>query len=200
MSIGAVQERPRQPMPGRRIVVVGTSGSGKTFVAKALAGQLGLHYVCNDAIIWKANWQPTPRDERLSLFDEATSSDTWAYDGNILAIKDPEDHLILGRADTVIWIDLPRRIVFKQVILRTIKRVLLREELWHGNRETFRMSFLSRDSIILWSIRTYTKRRCQCERFFRDPKWDRLIRVRLRSRHEVWSWLDGVVSSDRRDA
>lgn len=186
------QDVPPQPRPGWRIVVVGTSGSGKTFVARALAARLGIPYICNDAIIWQPHWQPTPRDQRLALFDNATYGDAWIYDGNILALTDPEDWLILERADTVVWLDLPRRIVWRQVLLRTMKRVLFREALWHGNRETFRMSFLSRDSIILWSIRTYAKRCVQCECVFADPQWAHLHRIRLQSRHEVRTWLDRI--------
>ena len=46
---------------GNRICVVGTSGSGKTYVARALAERLSLRYICNDEIIWRADWVPTPR-------------------------------------------------------------------------------------------------------------------------------------------
>src|SRR2546430_9617067 len=57
------------PRPGQRICVVGTSGAGKTVVAEALAERLGLRYVSSDALIWRANWEPVPRDE--TLLDDA---------------------------------------------------------------------------------------------------------------------------------
>lgn len=178
--------------PGRRIVVVGTSGSGKTYVAKALAERLGIEYVCNDAIIWGPDWTEVPRADRPSIFDAATRGEAWAFDGNILSLKDPEDRMILDRADTVVWLDLPRRTVYRQVVWRTFKRALFREELWHGNRESWRMSFASRDSIIVWSISSYPHYKVQCQRFFDDPQWERLKRIRLCSRPEVERWLRGV--------
>ena len=39
------------------------------------------------------------------------------------------------RADTVVWLDLPRSQVMRQIVSRTFRRVLTREELWNGNRE-----------------------------------------------------------------
>lgn len=118
--------------------------------------------------------------------------DAWTFDGNICSLKSPEDRLILERADTEVWLDLPRRTVWRQVFWRTFKRSLFREELWHGNRENWRMSFASRDSIILWSINTFNRYRAQHEAFFANPDWARLIRIRLRSRREVKRWLGSV--------
>lgn len=178
--------------PGQRIVVVGDSGSGKTYVAQRLAKALQLEYICNDALIWRPNWVEVPRDERVPCFDEATRGDRWVIDGNLAAVKDPEDRLVLGRADTVVWLDLPRREVWPQVIFRTFKRAATGEDLWHGNRESWRQSFFSRDSIILWSVRMFNKYRQRHAAFFADPQWDRLTRIRLGSRREVGRWLEWV--------
>jgi hypothetical protein len=46
--------------------------------------------------------------------------------------------VIWARADTVIWLDPPRRTVMRRVIWRTIRRVAGRAELWNGNRERWR--------------------------------------------------------------
>lgn len=63
----------RGPALGQRICVVGTSGVGKTFVARAIAGRLGLRYVDADSHIWRANWEAVPRDEQYVAFDAATA-------------------------------------------------------------------------------------------------------------------------------
>jgi adenylate kinase family enzyme len=178
--------------PGKRIVVFGTSGSGKTYIAQRLADRLGIRYICNDEIIHGPNWTTPPAEQQLARFDEATAGDAWTLDGNFLSLKDPQDRLVLRRADTVVWLDLPRRTVYRQVVWRTFLRSLLRTELWHGNRENWRMSFASRDSIILWAIRTYRRRQQQGERFFADPQWEHLRLIRLRSRREVNRWLAAV--------
>lgn len=174
---------------GQRIAVVGTSGAGKTYVARALAERLGVSFICNDSIIWQANWINTPREERLRRFDLATNTPAWTLDGNFGSMKDPEDHLILSRADTLVWLDLSRREVFTQLLVRTIRRAVTREELWHGNRESWRMSFASRDSILLWSWNTYALRREQYARLFSSPQAAHCRLVRLRSRQEVRRWL-----------
>jgi len=180
---------------GRRIVVVGTSGSGKTYVARGLADRLNIPYICNDAILFRENWQPNPPAARLAEFDAATCGPAWTYDGNIGALKAHEDRLILSRADTIIWIDLPRRDVMRFLLWRTIRRSWMRETLWHGNRESWRLSFASRDSVLLWAWQTYDARRAQYQRIFADRAWSHLHRTQLTSRRAVNRLLASVTRS-----
>ena len=175
---------------GRRICVIGTSGSGKTHVARELAGRLHIPYISNDAIIWRANWQETPADERIASFDAATSLPAWTIDGNL--DSKAEDQLVLRRCDTVVWLDLPRWQVHAQVIARTLYRLVTREPLWHGNKESIRM-MLSRDSVIWWSIKTFARRRRTYGALFANPPPDDRVWIRLRSRGEVNRWLQSVV-------
>ncbi|MEM6393599.1 MAG: hypothetical protein AAF797_12565 [Planctomycetota bacterium] len=176
---------------GRRIAVVGVSGSGKSYVAKALAERLGITYVANDALIWEADWkEPTPEQEYRN-FDEATAGEAWVIDGN-LNPKSAADRLVLERIDTLVWLALPRREVWPQLLVRTIKRAWTREELWHGNRESWRISFLSKDSILWWSVKTYTHNWRRYEPWMTDAEHAGLIRVRLGSRRRVRRWLGAV--------
>lgn len=186
--VGNKQKRPF-PAPGRRIAIVGTSGSGKTTVAKALAARLGVPYVSNDELIWRPGWTPTPDGERLALHEAALAGDAWTFDGNFGSLSRPEDRHVLARIDTLVWLDLPRWQVFAQLLRRTVRRAVTREELWHGNRESFRLSFLSRDSILWWSMKSYRRRRREYRRLFTDPAFAHLRRIRLRSRREVEAWL-----------
>ena len=175
-----------QPAPGRRICVAGTSGAGKTYVARALAARLGLRYVCCDELIWRAHWEPVPRDQQYAAFDLATHDGDWTFDGNLG--RSPEDRLLLARCDTLVWLDLPRREVWAQVLRRTLARIVTREPLWHGNVETWRMA-LSRDSIVLWSLRTFARRRREYAALFADAALADRARIRLRTRGEVNRWL-----------
>ncbi|MAX27253.1 MAG: hypothetical protein CMJ19_22380 [Phycisphaeraceae bacterium] len=178
--------------PGQRIIVVGTSGSGKTHVAKAIAAKLGIKYICNDSLIWRANWELVPKSERRPAFAEATDCDAWVIDGNVTTTTSPENALLLERADTIVWLDLPRWRVLSQLIPRTLKRVITGEELWHGNRETFRASFLSKESIILWAIQTYPKYKAKYAEIFADEQWAHLRRIRLTGKRQVQKWLVGL--------
>jgi len=175
--------------PGRRIVVVGTSGSGKTTVAQRLAEVLGLTYICSDAIIWGPNWTLIPHEQRVPLYDKATQAQSWTIDGNFGGTGHPQDEIILKRADTLVWLDLPFWRVFTQLFVRTVRRARTGEELWHGNRESWRVSFFSRDSILLWAIRTYRPNRLRYAEHFADPGYAQLMKFRFTSRRDVNAWL-----------
>ena len=171
---------------GQRICVVGTSGAGKTFVAEALARKLSLRYVCIDALIWRANWEPMSREEQLIAFNEATRESGWVCDGNLGASA--EDRLLLERCDTIVWLDLPRWQVHSAIAWRTFARVWTKEPLWHGNVEHWRTMF-SLDSMIWWSIKTYARRRRAYATLLAGPDFADKVRLRLGSRREVDAWL-----------
>jgi adenylate kinase family enzyme len=186
---------PLQPELGRRICVIGTSGCGKTYVAEALARILTIPYINNDAIIWRPNWQPAPPEERWASVDATTGRESWTFDGNVAAHR-PEDMLVLERCDTIVWLDLPRWQVWSQVVRRTLVRMVRRDELWHGNRESLR-TMLSRDSVIWWSVKTYRKRRELYTALFADLRFADRVRVRLGSRRDVDAWLASLSTESR---
>ena len=115
----------------RRVSVVGNSGSGKSTLGRALAARLGVPFVELDAIHHLPGWQPIDVPEFRKTVGAIVDGDGWVIDGNYSAVRD----LVWARADTVIWFDLPRRTVIRQVLWRTIRRGVTREELWNGNRE-----------------------------------------------------------------
>lgn len=94
---------------GKRIVTVGCRGAGKTHVAKALAERLEFPYICNDMIIHGPNWAPTPAEQRTRRFDLVTNTPAWMLDGRFSTYDRADNALVLSRADTLIWLDLPRR-------------------------------------------------------------------------------------------
>ena len=95
--------------------------------------------------------------------------------------------LLAAHAEAVVWLDLPRRTVMRQVIIRTVDRRLHRRVLWNGNREPPLWTILRhRDHIIRWAWRTHGKsadRIAQLRRTRPD-----LPIVRLRSQREVAAW------------
>ena len=178
--------------------MVGTSGSGKTYVAEALAAKLGYTYISNDAIIWRPNWQETPHTERVQQIEAATRAESWTYDGNLYA-RNPDDRGVMQRCDTIVWLDLPRWQVWSQVIRRTLRRIWTQEELWNGNRESLRILFL-RNSVIWWSVKSFARRRRRYGEMFADAAFAEKRLVRLRSRREVDLWLGSVEASARSGA
>jgi adenylate kinase family enzyme len=173
---------PPDPPPLRRINVVGTSGSGKTTFARALAARLGHPHVELDALNWGANWtQAAPEVMRQRVAD-AIAPERWVIDGNYSVSRD----LLWARADTIVWLDFSRRVVTWRVVRRTLSRIVRRTEIWAGNRESVRM-LLSRDSIIWWSVSTYGRRRRQYPSLLAAHPHLRV--VRLRSPREADRWL-----------
>ena len=170
--------------------VIGTSGSGKTTVAAALADRLGIRHVELDSLAWDPHWQSVPTPVLRTRVAGASAEDAWVIDGNYSAVRD----IVWRRADTVVWLDLPRRVVMCRVISRTIRRMVSREVLWNGNRESLRTT-LSRDSIVLWAWTTFERRRRDYPRLF--AAHPHLSVVQLRSSEEVRAFLAGVSSPER---
>ena len=115
----------------RRISVVGASGVGKSTVARQLASSLGVPFVELDAIDHQPGWAPLAAEEFRLQVAQLAAGDSWVIDGNYSVVRP----VVWARADTVVWLDLPRRVVMRQVIGRTLRRVIFRTELWNRNRE-----------------------------------------------------------------
>ena len=177
-------------MTGRRIAVVGTTGSGKTTTAAEVARRLGIPHVELDALNWGPNWTSAPEEVMRQRAAERTSGDTWVVDGNYRAVRE----IVWGRADTVVWLDLPFLVVIVQLLRRTLHRLLTREELWGTNRETWSGQFLSRDSLFVWAIKTHWRRRREYGAAFSQPQYAHLRIVRLRSPRAVRAWLESLGS------
>lgn len=138
-----------------RFLVIGTSGAGKSTFAEALGKAAQCPHVELDRFYWGPGWEAVPHEqfERAAL--GATTGDRWVVDGNYSAVRD----VLWPRATHVVWLNHSRWTVFSRLLWRTVSRVLSREKLSHGNRESLRMSFFSRDSILLWSYATFETNR-----------------------------------------
>jgi adenylate kinase family enzyme len=167
----------------RRVSVVGNSGSGKSTLAKRLAAHLGVPNLELDSVNHQPNWQPLPRDEFRARVAAVIEQDGWVIDGNYRAVRD----LIWARADTVVWLDLPRRTVMRQVLTRTIGRGMLRKELWNGNRESLRNLFRwdPEESVVRWAWVKHGHYRELYLTAFADPANAHLTMLRLRSHRDA---------------
>jgi adenylate kinase family enzyme len=172
----------------RRVSVIGDSCSGKTTFARTLAGILDVPFVELDALNWQANWTMTELGAFQDATRDATKGDAWVVDGNYGG-RGARD-IIWPLADTVVWLDLPLVLTLRRMWARTNGRIRTRERLWGGNRETIRNTFLSRDSLFVWSVTTHGRRRRGYEALMRRPEYAHLAFHRLRSPGEIDRWLD----------
>ena len=173
----------------RRDRVVGTTGSGKTTFAGRLAARLGVPHLELDEVFWDADWTKRDPDEARALIAEFSSSSDrgWVTDGNW---TDGTTGLLTD-ADAFVWLDYPRRTVMPRVVRRTLRRGLLRTELWHGNREDLR-NVLNRDpdqNVVLWSWRSHARNRARYSALAAESP---IPLIRLRSPREARRWLDGL--------
>jgi adenylate kinase family enzyme len=169
----------------RRVAVVGTSCSGKTTFAKALAAQLQVPHIELDALHWRADWVPAPHEAFRQAVAVATSAERWVSDGNYSTVRD----LVWGRATTVIWLDYAFALVLRRAVYRTARRALLREELFSGNRESLRKALLSRDSILWWVVTTWGRRRREYRNLFEPGAFAHLEVVTFASPREADRFL-----------
>jgi adenylate kinase family enzyme len=176
-----------------RIAVIGSTGSGKTTLGKALAGQLALPFVELDALHWDPRWTAlteTDPDAFVRRVDAATAAPGWVCDGNYKLVR----HLVWGRATHLVWLDYARPVIMARVIRRTLSRSLRGTELWSGNREQWR-NLLRADHPVWWAWRHFSRHRREWAAALADPAYGHLAVRRVRQPAtvaEVLWWLDCV--------
>ena len=176
----------------RRVSVVGTSGSGKSTLARELAEILGVPHLELDAVHHQPGWAPLPTDEFRRIVAARAAAGGWVIDGNYGRVRD----LVWARADTVVWLDLPKRTVMRQVVWRTLRRVALRRELWNGNRERWRnfLTWNPEQSVISWAWHKHAPDHAKYAAAAADPASAHLRFIRLASRRDVARFLDDARS------
>ena len=166
-----------------RVVVVGTPGAGKTTMARHIAAQLGLPHIELDAINWQPGWRDLTRyDPPLFLrrVSDAIRAEAWVVDGNYGPVRDQ----VWQRATHLVWLDYDRPVIMRRVIYRSLLRVVLRTELWSGNRERWR-NFLRPSHPIRWAWSTWERRRRETEERLTQPEYAALTVLRLRHPKEA---------------
>ncbi|PTA68278.1 adenylate kinase [Deinococcus arcticus] len=166
----------------QRVIVIGTSGSGKTTLARALAARLGVPHGEQDAWNHLAGWQEAPLPQFRAQVAAFTAQPRWVMDGNYSRARD----IGWARADTIVWLDYPAPVVLGRVLRRTVWRVLTRQELWNGNRETLRGA-LSAEGPVRWAMRTHWRRRGETVAL--AAAHPHLQLIRLRSPAQAGRWL-----------
>jgi adenylate kinase family enzyme len=176
----------------KRVAVIGGSATGKTTLSRELARRLGVPHIELDALHHDAGWQEAPAEVLQARVDAALAAagHGWVVDGNY---RGKLGLSVLERADTVVFLDLPLHTALRRVLWRTLRRSITREELWNGNRESFRIA-LSRDSIVWWVITQHRTHR---------TKWPKRLAalrevsvVQLRSPREVRRWLQSIQATE----
>lgn len=129
-----------------------------------------------------------PAPDFQAAVAERITGDAWVVDGNY---RGKLGDLVWQRADTVVWFDLPRLLVMRQIVRRTVGRALIGRELWNGNRERWR-EMIALDparSVIIWAWTTHAKNQANYLAAQSDPAFQNLTFVRLGSHREAAAFL-----------
>ncbi|MER6082463.1 adenylate kinase [Streptomyces sp. NPDC001833] len=167
-----------------RILVVGVTGAGKSTLARTLSGRLGLPYHEMDAMYfngpgWAVNGELAEDVARL------TAGPRWIID----SLGYPEvRELLWDRADTVVWLDCPRRVVMPRVLRRSVRRTVTREPLFGGNKETW-AGWLSREHPAWWAWSQHAARSREIGRRVGDPRFAPLHTHRFTHPDDTAAWL-----------
>jgi adenylate kinase family enzyme len=174
--------------PGKRIAIVGVTGSGKTTLAKRLAEKLCIPRVELDSLFWNAGWQAVETEVFRQRVDAALAPQgTWVTDGNYRTVRD----IIWGRADTLVWLDYSFPLVLARLLRRTLGRIIRREALYNGNHESIGNTFFNRDSILVWLFKSYPRLRATYPAVLAQPEYSHLSVVRLKAPRQTEEWVDG---------
>ena len=173
----------------RRIAVYGPSGSGKTTFGRCIGALLGLPVVELDALFHRPNWEPTPEDEFRTkvLTILGDHRDGWVCEGNYRAVRGD----VMRMADTIVWLRPPFRVAYWRLWKRTLTRSWTKEPLWGTNYESWRMAFLSRDSILLWGISHWRAHARGLAKTLAETPHDAPLHV-LRSARDLEDFLDSL--------
>jgi len=176
----------------QRVAVVGCSGSGKTTVASAVAGALDLPHLELDSVFHQPDWTELPTDEFRTAVRSFTNRDAWVVDGNYT--RQGVTDIVWLRADTIVWLDLPRSQTMRRIVPRTLGRIARREGLWNGNRERWTNLIDPRpdSNIILWAWTRHPIVRDDYEQRYAAAEGSHLHLIRLRTPEAINEFVQSV--------
>ena len=166
----------------KKIAIIGSSGAGKSHLARAIGEILNLEVIHLDKEFWQPGWNEMPKDEWGSRVEWLVARDAWIIDGNFGGTME----IRIAAADMIIFLDLPRSLC----VWRTLKRVATyrqgtRPDMAEGCHEKLDLKFLK----WIWDFPSQTRPRI-LERLNRAEK-EKTI-VRLRNQIEVSKFLEDL--------
>lgn len=165
----------------RRILVMGSPGSGKSRFARLLGARLGLPVIHLDAHYWLPGWVTPDRDAWRSRVAEMVGGDAWVIDGNYGRTLDVR----LLRADGIVWLECPRRTCLRRILWRAISGYgKTRPDMHPGCPERIDPAFVR----YVWDFRA--KRQPELEEAM--AKSTHLSIVRIRGKSDVAAYLEAA--------
>lgn len=172
----------------RRIVVIGESCSGKTTMATRLSNAFKIKHVELDALFWEPNWKEAKDEVFKARVTEELKAGSWVVDGNYTSlVRD----IVWPMADTIVWLNPPLHKILYRLFIRSFARSWKGERLWGHSRETLANSLFSRNSLLVWILKTHARREKECARLL--EKLPPSVRVfRLKTSDQIRDFLKEI--------
>jgi adenylate kinase family enzyme len=177
----------------RRVAIIASaSGNGKTTLGRELAARMGVVFVELDALVHGPGWSETPDEVLVAQVEPILAKNGWVIDGTYMRKLGDR---VLAAADVVLWLDLPIHVWLPRLVRRTGRRLIGREEIWNGNRESLRSAIWGRESLFGYALRSH---------FARRREWPVQLTaypvVRLRTTAGVRAFLTGAARREPGEA
>lgn len=173
----------------QKINIIGTSSTGKSTFAKALAEKLGYHYIELDRLHWCDNWKEASDDAFWQAIEAQMSAHSrWVMDGNYSINR----AIRWREVDTVIWLNYTLHVVLYRAIKRVMTRIIKREKLWGTNNVESLRQLFSKDSIVWLTLTTYHKKRKQYPELMNNPDYQHINFIEFTSPRSARDFLKNL--------
>ncbi|HWV24526.1 MAG TPA: hypothetical protein VNZ58_10070 [Thermomicrobiales bacterium] len=141
-----------------RVLALGTTGAGKSWTSERLSTLLNAPHIELDSLYWGEGWKPVDKACFVSeVARRVDATESWVADGNYRSVRE----MLALHATDIVWLDYPLPLVLWRFLRRTATRMIRREELWNGNRESVGSLISDRFSLIRYSIRQHRRLRTE---------------------------------------
>lgn len=174
-----------RPLPPgvQRVLVAGSTGAGKTTMARALAGLHDLPHTELDALRHGPGWVPRPEFE--ADVEAMLATGRWVTEYQYRIVKDR----LLGQAQAVVWLDHPFLLVLGRLLRRSVVRAVTRRAYWNGNRESVAMWLRPSHPLRVVLSRDFRAKRRRTGRELAGAAARGVVVVRLRGARRADRWL-----------
>jgi|SRR5215213_8957243 len=167
----------------KKVLVIGSSGAGKSTFARLLGEKTGLPVIHLDRLYWKPNWvETTDKDDWKITVRKALAGDAWIIDGNYsgtLAMR-------VEKCDTVIFLDMPRSLCVYRILKRlAFHRPGTRPDMTEGCEERFDWEFIK---FIKWTWNYPSRSKPKIEALLKRCENEKTI-IRLKSKRDIENFL-----------
>ena len=123
----------------KKIVIIGSSGAGKSTFARELGSILKMKVFHLDRYFWQRGWRVKTRDTRIDILQEIVREKQWIIEGSYLSSSE----LHLHEADTIIFLDIPPLLCLWRLTKRHLAyRRRSRRDIPEGSTDKLTMSHI----------------------------------------------------------